>query len=256
MLDEADALLKPVRRYASEKDRWRRDIHPPVAEAFTNQMFEATGKTLRMIFVSATINANLRSLVHRQGWKYRPEIMRAGGYVEIPSGIQHFYTLCTEYEKFNMLTIVLRGLKCPTLVFAHATAPVDKIVHRLQEAGWRAIALYQYVNDSLEKRKNMLTAFSRGEIEVVVSTEATARGIHFEDLRAVVIMHVPALSATYLHLAGRTGRLGKTGTAVSIISHSEGRRYDSHLTNLQLPANPFPAADAKAVTKDDATTDF
>jgi ATP-dependent RNA helicase DeaD len=62
----------------------------------------------------------------------------------------------------------------------------------------------------------------RGEVRFMVATDIAARGIDISDLSHVVNYSLPEDPAVYLHRAGRTGRIGKKGTALSLVTGAEG----------------------------------
>lgn len=63
--------------------------------------------------------------------------------------------------------------------------------------------------------------FKNGDVEVVVTTEEGARGLNFDWLSHVFILSPPNDANSYLHLAGRTGRFGRKGTAISFVEERE-----------------------------------
>src|SRR5690606_40534105 len=56
----------------------------------------------------------------------------------------------------------------------------------------------------------------RGDVRFLVATDLAARGIDISDLSHVINYSLPEDPAVYLHRVGRTGRIGKTGTAISL----------------------------------------
>lgn len=56
---------------------------------------------------------------------------------------------------------------------------------------------------------------------ILVASESTARGLHFDDVDTVFVLCRPTSADEYLHLAGRTGRCGLSGQVVTIVSYKE-----------------------------------
>ena len=69
----------------------------------------------------------------------------------------------------------------------------------------------------MERYDDFLEQFRTGQIEIVVSTDQTVRGLDFSFLEIVYLMEVPTKAMDYLHLAGRVGRAGKKGEAVVLV---------------------------------------
>ncbi|CAH2050246.1 unnamed protein product, partial [Iphiclides podalirius] len=70
-------------------------------------------------------------------------------------------------------------------------------------------------------RDNVFKNFSKTEVNVIVSTDALARGIDIPDCNYVISYDPPRNIKTYVHRVGRTGRAGRIGYAVTILQHSQ-----------------------------------
>ena len=69
-----------------------------------------------------------------------------------------------------------------------------------------------------KKREKVMARFRTGEIRHLVTTDVASRGIDIEDLSHVFIFSTPDSPEQYIHRAGRTGRVGKSGRAISLVS--------------------------------------
>jgi len=58
--------------------------------------------------------------------------------------------------------------------------------------------------------------FKEGKLAILVATDVASRGIHVEDIDAVLNYDLPQDPEDYVHRIGRTGRVGKTGVALSL----------------------------------------
>lgn len=72
-----------------------------------------------------------------------------------------------------------------------------------------------------KQREDVLNKFTSGEINVLVCSDALARGIDVPDVQLVVSYDLPKHIKGYIHRAGRTGRAGKSGTAVSVLTPNQ-----------------------------------
>src|SRR5205823_4363896 len=73
----------------------------------------------------------------------------------------------------------------------------------------------------LKERERVMAKVKRGEVRFMVATDIAARGIDISDLSHVLNYSLPEDPAVYLHRVGRTGRIGKKGTAISLVSGAE-----------------------------------
>lgn len=168
------------------------------------------------------------------GWD-KQYIIKAGETFRIPSSIEHQYVLCDpEIPKIEQVCVVMQEQNIKSsLLFIPPTDKIDATVSRLKEHGFKCVALHEHVNEK-SKRESFIKSFQQvcilhidmsdmcqGEIEVVVATEETARGLDFPWLSHVLLTYVPSDANTYLHLAGRTGRLGNKGTVISFFNKDE-----------------------------------
>lgn len=72
-----------------------------------------------------------------------------------------------------------------------------------------------------KQRENVLSKFANAEIHVLISSDALARGLDILDVQLVVSYDFSKHIKGYIHRAGRTGRAGKLGTAVSILTTNQ-----------------------------------
>jgi ATP-dependent RNA helicase DeaD len=69
-----------------------------------------------------------------------------------------------------------------------------------------------------------MNGFRKGFVKTLVATDVAARGIDIKDVGLVVNYELPENPEIYVHRIGRTGRAGKEGTAISLVTESEKRR--------------------------------
>ena len=90
------------------------------------------------------------------------------------------------------------------------------VAAKLNAAGLRAAALHGELSQGA--RTGALADFRSGAVRVLVATDMASRGLHIEQLPAVVNYELARSPATHIHRVGRTARQGTTGVAVSFIA--------------------------------------
>lgn len=105
------------------------------------------------------------------------------------------------------------------LVFTRTKHGANKLAEYLTERGVNSLAIHG--NKSQSARTRALSEFKDGSLQVLVATDIAARGIDIADLPHVVNFELPNVPEDYVHRIGRTGRAGKTGDAVSLVSPDE-----------------------------------
>ncbi|XP_015589283.1 ATP-dependent RNA helicase DDX51 [Cephus cinctus] len=81
-----------------------------------------------------------------------------------------------------------------------------------------------------KQREDVLTKFADGKIQVLISSDALARGLDIPGVKLVVSYDLPKHIKGYIHRAGRTGRAGIKGTAVSILAPNQIAMFNKMLT--------------------------
>merc|ERR1712106_243086 len=79
------------------------------------------------------------------------------------------------------------------------------------------------------ERKQIISQFKAGKIDMLIATDAMARGLDVPDIEQVVSYDVTSVS-TYVHRIGRTARAGKTGTALSLVTKDDVGDYRNVLS--------------------------
>ncbi|MFT4929307.1 MAG: ATP-dependent RNA helicase RhlE [Phenylobacterium sp.] len=111
------------------------------------------------------------------------------------------------------------------LVFAGTKESANVLAKELQLDGIKTALCH---GDKSQGSRNMaLEKFKEGSVRVLVATDVAARGLDIEDLPYVVNFHLPYLAEDYVHRIGRTGRAGKTGTAISLVSAKDEKFLDN-----------------------------
>ncbi len=105
------------------------------------------------------------------------------------------------------------------LIFTRTKHGADKVVKDLNPKGIKAEAIHG--NKSQNARQRALTNFKDGSIRVLVATDIASRGIDVDELTHVINYELPNIPETYVHRIGRTGRAGKSGTALSFCDAEE-----------------------------------
>lgn len=76
-----------------------------------------------------------------------------------------------------------------------------------------------------QDRQQALESFRKGESSILIATDLAARGLDIEDVTHVIHVDVPHTLEQYLHRSGRTGRAGKDGEVLTLLSPNEERDY-------------------------------
>lgn len=103
-----------------------------------------------------------------------------------------------------------------TIVFGRTKHHVKRLALQLQAEGYPAAALQG--NMSQNARERVIEDFRAGPVAVLLATNVAARGLDLTDVAQVINYELPESAEWFTHRAGRTGRMGRTGTAVTLLA--------------------------------------
>lgn len=105
------------------------------------------------------------------------------------------------------------------IIFCRTKRGVDDLVEALQSRGYMADGLHGDLSQA--QRDRVMRRFRRNEIELLVATDVAARGLDVDDVTHVVNYDIPQDPESYVHRIGRTGRAGKHGLAITLVTPRE-----------------------------------
>ncbi len=130
---------------------------------------------------------------------------------------------------------VLRYFEAPgALVFANTRERVKHLTASLRERGFSVVGLSGELTQS--QRSEALQALRDGHARVCVATDVAARGLDLPDLGLVIHAEIPVNKAGLLHRSGRTGRAGKKGVSVLLVSYTRRRKVEIMLSSAGITA--------------------
>ena len=197
----------------------------------------------RTLLFSATIARDIAELAKT----YQRDAFRIDTVVKNAShgDIEYKAIRIAPHEIEHGVVNVLRYFESPgALVFANTRERVKHLTASLRERGFSVVGLSGELTQSL--RSEALQALRDGHARVCVATDVAARGLDLPDLGLVIHAEIPVNKATLLHRSGRTGRAGKKGVSVLMVSHTRRRKVEMMLNSASIKAewSGAPSADA------------
>lgn len=109
-----------------------------------------------------------------------------------------------------------------SVVFCRTKRDTQTVAEKLIEDGYNAAALHGDLSQA--QRDSVMKAFRSRQIQMLVATDVAARGIDVDNITHVINYQLPDEIETYNHRSGRTGRAGKLGTSIVIVTKTELRK--------------------------------
>jgi ATP-dependent RNA helicase DeaD len=170
---------------------------------------------------SATLPARIRSLANR--FMRNPESVNIKRETLTLASTEQRYYLVHESDKTSALTRLFEVEPIKSaLIFARTRAETSALANELVVRGIPAEAIHGDLDQ--KAREAVLSRFRSNQLKVLVATDVAARGLDIEDISHVFNYHLPDDAEVYVHRIGRTGRAGKTGIAITLVSPHEKRR--------------------------------
>src|SRR5215470_6841682 len=173
----------------------------------------------QVLLFSATVPPDIEHLINR--YASDPEALLLSGDVLTVEHIHHVrYDLSDAFPKPRNLIYMLE-LEEPenAIIFCNTKDDTALVTAVLNRNGFDA----ELLNGDLpqKERERVMAKVKAGEVAFMVATDIAARGIDISDLGHVINYSLPEDPAVYLHRVGRTGRIGKKGTSINLISGRE-----------------------------------
>jgi ATP-dependent RNA helicase DeaD len=173
----------------------------------------------QVLLFSATVPPDIQRLIAK--YTTSPEALLLSGDVLTVDHIHHIrYDVTDNYPKPRNLIYVLE-MEEPdnAIIFCNTRDDTALVTAVLNRTGFDAELLNGDLPQS--ERERVMAKVKRGEVAFMVATDIAARGIDISDLQYVINYSLPEDPAVYLHRVGRTGRIGKKGVAINLVSGRE-----------------------------------
>src|SRR5512138_2733159 len=170
----------------------------------------------QQLLFSATVPADIEQIIHE--YLTAPEtILLSGDEYTVENIHNVMYPAVDAYPKpRNLLYMIEIEEPEAAIVFCNTRTDTSLVTAVLNRNGYDA----ELLNGDLpqKERERVMAKVKRGEVRFMVATDIAARGIDISDLSHVINYSLPEDPAIFLHRVGRTGRIGKKGTSLSIVS--------------------------------------
>jgi len=182
-------------------------------------IIRSTLKDRQIAVFSATLADRTEQMVKE--WMQEPEIIRIQKEDMPPSKVEHLYFVCEQREKIDLLRKIIRMQPVKALVFFNGIGDISVLASKLRYKGLDIEFLHGEAKKT--ERETVLKNFREGKFSLLLATDVAARGLDIEGLTHVIHFDVPQDAEQYIHRSGRTGRMGASGTVISIVTVPEER---------------------------------
>ncbi len=180
-----------------------------------SSIIERCPKDRQTLLGSATFPAS----IVRMGQSYQKDphkIMLSDDSIYVKE-VEHRYYITQQMEKDRDLYRLIE-IERPTssIIFCNTKDDVRMVFNTLRRRGLRVAMLTGDL--AQERREKIMSNFRQKRVKHLVTTDVASRGIDVDDVSHVFLYSAPSTPEDYIHRAGRTGRMGKSGVAISFVS--------------------------------------
>lgn len=187
----------------------------------------------QLVVLSATITEEIELVAERM-MKNPVRIQVSAEEIPMKGKVIHSFVKTEPRDKTELLRRLshLEGMK--GLAFVNS---LDQLLMKDSKLAYRNAPIVSLHSEmKKEERKQALDDFKNGKVSILIATDVAARGLDISGLTHVIHVDVPHSIEPYLHRSGRTGRAGKDGEVLTLLTYSDEKTYKKW--TKELPSKP------------------
>ncbi|MFM9890706.1 MAG: DEAD/DEAH box helicase [Rickettsiales bacterium] len=173
------------------------------------------------LMFSATFPPNIVAM--SQKYMANPVRIEVGSNNTPMASIKQEVIPVTETDKYGQLQVQLQQREGSIIVFVQTKFGADKMAKKLCALNHRADAIHGNLNQ--RQRDRVIADFRAQKCRILVATDIAARGLDIPHIEHVINYDMPQCPEDYIHRIGRTGRNGKEGAAVNLLTGRDGGKW-------------------------------
>ncbi len=175
-------------------------------------------KNITIMLFSATMGETLYALADE--FMNSPVEVRLEDGTETVDSIEQYGCFVTEEDKYEIfLRMLYKHIPASAMIFCGTREMVEVLFYKLKKEKIWCGMLHGLIEQ--KQRIHTIEDFRTGGFRYLIATDVAARGVDFDNITHVINYDIPTSKETYVHRIGRTGRNGKSGTAISILREEE-----------------------------------
>ncbi len=200
ILDEADEMLNMG--FKDELDK----------------ILAVTPKEKQTLLFSATFPKEVENIA--KNYMHKPVEITAGKKNKGADQVSHQYYVVSERNRYAALKRIADvNPDIYGIIFCRTRRETQEIADKLIKDGYNADSLHGDLSQA--QRDGVMDKFRKKHLQILVATDVAARGLDVNDLTHVINHKLPDQIESYTHRSGRTGRAGKEGISIAIVTGRE-----------------------------------
>ena len=205
-------------------------------------VLEQTPKTRQVALFSATLPAPIRKIA--QQYLNDPVHITVKQKTMTASAIRQRAVIVQQRDKLEVLARFLEAEETDgVIVFTKTREATVTVADYLSSEGFSSVALNGDMAQNVRERT--IAQLKSGKLDVLVATDVAARGLDVSRISHVFNYDLPQDTESYVHRIGRTGRAGRNGEAIVMVSGSQRYklRQIERVTKQSIEVIPPPTAE-------------
>ena len=202
-------------------------------------ILKATPESKQSLLFSATFPKEVEAI--SKNYLHAPIELSAGQKNIGSTNVTHEYYLVADRNRYAALKrIADLHPHIYSIVFCRTRRETKDVADKLIADGYNADALHGDLTQA--QRDSVMQKFRQKHIQILVATDVAARGLDVDNLSHVINYKLPDQIENYTHRSGRTGRAGKTGVSIALITAKEKSRLKPIEKKIkkEFVAKPIP----------------
>ncbi|MDO9594630.1 MAG: DEAD/DEAH box helicase [Lutibacter sp.] len=221
ILDEADEMLNMG--FKDELDK----------------ILAVTPKEKQTLLFSATFPKEVEGIA--KAYLKNPIEISAGEKNKGTDQVSHQYYVVSERNRYNAIKRIADvnpDIYC--IIFCRTRRETQEVADKLISDGYNVDALHGDLSQA--QRDSVMEKFRSKTLQILVATDVAARGLDVTDLTHVINHKLPDQIESYTHRSGRTGRAGKEGISIAIVTTREKSKLHpiERLIGKKFISTPIP----------------
>jgi translation initiation factor 4A len=156
--------------------------------------------------------------------------------VDVEKDEWKYEILCDIYKQLNINQAI---------IYCNKRQSAEWLSDKLSNDGYPLLCIHGDMENS--ERRRRMQEFREGKVRVLISTDLLARGIDIQQISLVMNYELPNNRENYIHRIGRSGRFGRKGVAINLVSNSEKRMKEEIETYYSVKMKELPMDLSKIV---------
>ena len=236
VLDEADEMLSMG--FKKEIDR----------------VLDKTPIDRKIYLFSATLSEKVKKIT--QTYMKNPLRISTSSANQAADTLKHIYYFSNKSKRYDIIkNIIDMNKNIYTIIFCRTRRETKDISNKLIGDNYKANVLNGDLSQA--ERDRVMDQFRTKNINILVATDVASRGIDVDNLSHIINYNLPDDPEVYVHRSGRTGRAGKQGLSITLISKKEYSRLQEieRLSKISFIENKIPTAHEVLKSKVNSFTD-